>query len=110
MKLPTVFCTMLFGFSCQYALPAVRNDMENTGDAKKVFFQAHALVGFVYLFVGVIGYWGWGNRVAANVLSSMCESPGCDRPDGFKPGTRRRVEPHRVDPARREHPLRHHGE
>jgi amino acid permease len=78
--LPMTACVMLFGFNCQYAVPAVRSSMKNPGNCRYCIGVAHVLVGGVYLVAGVVGYWGWGERIAGNVLKSMCAAPGCEDP------------------------------
>jgi len=85
-KIPMTACVMLFGFNCQYAVPAVRSAMKKPDRCQYCIGVAHFLVGTVYLLAGLVGYWGWGNRVAGNVLKAMCEAPGCEHPSGLNPG------------------------
>jgi len=78
----TNFCTtcsvFLLGFAYHIVVPTVRAEMEAPNQMPLAINRAVLLVASVYFSVGLVGYYGWGNDVAGNVLDSMVN------PDGTK--------------------------
>merc|ERR1719464_2565352 len=89
-ELPAMFSVMLYAYSPADVLPVLKSDMKNPDQLPQAVCWAHLTVVTLYVGLGAAGYFGWGRRVAGNVLESMCDFPGCPGavPEGAVPGAK----------------------
>jgi len=73
-----VVSVMNLGFTYHTVVPTLRAEMCKPQELPQAITGAVGLAGFVYMVVGSLGDYGWGERVAGNVLESM------RMPDGSK--------------------------
>jgi len=71
-----VISIMLFGFQYQLVAPSLRADMRRPREFPEAVGGATAICTMVYAACGLLGYYGWGNSVAGNVLKSMKHADG----------------------------------
>jgi len=75
-KLSSTLAVFVLGFGFHVVVPTVRAEMQAPNEMPRAINWAVLLVGFVYFFTGLVGYYGWGDNVAGNVLENMVNRDG----------------------------------
>eukprot|EP00928_Gymnodinium_smaydae_P052041 TRINITY_DN3577_c0_g1_i4.p1 TRINITY_DN3577_c0_g1~~TRINITY_DN3577_c0_g1_i4.p1 ORF type:complete len:464 (+),score=102.52 TRINITY_DN3577_c0_g1_i4:97-1488(+) len=70
-KLLSTFSIMFFGFCPADVIAIVRSNMRDPKEMGQALVLSHFAVAVVYLFVGIVGYWGFGAEVDGNVTLVM---------------------------------------
>jgi len=76
-NIPQIFAVMLYSYSPADVLPTLKRDMRRPEQVPTAVMVSHLAVASAYICLASLGYYGWGEHVAGNVLESMCDLPGC---------------------------------
>jgi len=66
-----VLSVMFLSFAFQVVVPTVRQEMQHPEEMPEAIQNAVGATAGVYMLVGILGYYGWGNGVKDKVLESM---------------------------------------
>merc|ERR1719221_100165 len=78
-----VASVMLLGFTYQTVVPTLRAEMRAPREMPRAIAGAIGVAAGIYMGAGTLGYYGWGDRVEGNVLSSMRTGDGSPMWEGL---------------------------